>query len=172
MVEKSELFFSQVLWYDQQRMALIYQTDNFTIESADQPFVSREEGGHIRIFPKIPVPDRTTLSAELAKEYMKLSMIVGEAMKVGLGKRGIDIGIINYQDMGNWRVFHPEGPTLHMHIFGRAKTATQQKYGEAVLLPQRETGFYDGFAPLDEKDIAEIRSEIERLLSTDKYRDF
>jgi hypothetical protein len=43
---------------------------------------------------------------------MKLSMVVGEAMKSALRSRGIDIGIINYQDMGNWGVFNPEGPTL------------------------------------------------------------
>lgn len=61
---------------------------------------------------------------------------------------------------------------MHMHIFGRAKTATKQKYGEAVLLPKKETGFYDNFKKLTDEDIAEIRKEIERLLTTDKYKDF
>ena len=76
-------------------MALIFETTNFTIESADKPYVSREEGGQVYIFPKVPVSDRTQLSPELAIEYMKLSMVVGEAMRIGLGRRGIDIGIIN-----------------------------------------------------------------------------
>lgn len=153
-------------------MALIYETENFIIDTPDRPYVDRLEGGHIRIWPKIKVTDRTKLTPELAREYMKLSMVVGEAMKTGLEKSEINIGIINYQDMGNWGVFKPEGPTLHMHIFGRAKTAIKQKYGEAVQLPQRESGFYEGFQPLKEKDIEEIKKEIEKLMKTEKYKNF
>lgn len=121
------------------------------------------------IFPKVPVRDRTQLSPRLAIEYMKLSMVVGEALKSALARRGIDIGIVNYQDMGNWGVFKPEGPTMHMQIYGRATTATIQKYGDAVQLPRRETGFYDNFKPLDAQDIQEIRTDIQKLLNSDKY---
>ena len=96
-------------------------------------------------------------------------MVVGEALKSAMSRRGVDIGIVNYQDMGNWGVFKPEGPTLHMQIYGRATTATIQKYGDAVQLPHRETGFYDNFKPLDEEDIKEISTDIEKLLSTSKY---
>lgn len=103
---------------------------------------------------------------------MKLSMVAGEALTTVLGKQGIDIGIVNYQEMGNWSVFKPEGVTMHMHIFGRAKTATKQKYGEAVLLPRRETGFYEGFELLNDNDIKEMGIEIDRLLATDKYKSF
>ena len=145
---------------------LIYQTDHFIIESHYRPFVSREEGGHIRIMPIDEIEDRTKLSPGLAKELMKLTMVVGEAMKIGMHKRGIELGRINYQDMGNWRAF------LHIHIFGRAKNAIKQKYGEAVYLPQRNTGFYDNFKPLDEEDIKTIKKEIERLLLTEKYKNF
>ncbi len=74
--------------------------------------------------------------------------------------------------MGNWSVFKPEGPTLHMQIFGRAKDAKVQKYGDAVQLPHRETGFYDSFQPSDEEDIQEIRADIEKLMKTEKYRNF
>jgi diadenosine tetraphosphate (Ap4A) HIT family hydrolase len=153
-------------------MALIYETNNFILETREKPFIDRAEGGHIRIWSKLKVSDRTMLTPEQAIEYMKLSMLAGEAMTNILKKEGIDIGIVNYQEMGNWSVFKPEGVTMHMHIFGRAKTATIQKYGEAVLLPQRETGFYDSFEPLNDNDIKEIRNEIERLLTTDKYKNF
>ncbi len=68
-------------------MAIIYETDNFTIESADRPFVDRSEGGHVRIWPKEKVRDRTKLSPVLAIEYMKLSMIVGEAMLTAMKRR-------------------------------------------------------------------------------------
>jgi len=81
-------------------------------------------------------------------------------------RQGIEIGRINYQDMGNWN------HTLHIHIFGRATTATKQKYGEAVYLPQRSSGFYDTFKPLTEKDVIEMRTEIERLMETEKYKNF
>jgi len=153
-------------------MALIYETTNFILETRERPFVDRAEGGHIRLMSKIKVSDRTKLTPEQAMEYMKLSMIAGEAMTTVLKKQGIDIGIVNYQEMGNWSVFKPEGPIMHMHIFGRAKTATKQKYGEAVLLPQRETGFYEGFEPLNDNDIKEISNEIERLLNSDHYKNF
>lgn len=148
----------------------IYETDNFYIQAASKPFIDRAEGGHIYIFPKVPVRDRTQLPPKLAIEYTKLSMVVGEALKSAMARRGIDIGIVNYQDMGNWGVFKPEGPTLHMQIYGRATTATIQKYGDAVQLPHRETGFYDDFKPLNEDDIKEIRYDIENLLQSDKYK--
>lgn len=151
---------------------IIYKTDNFIIDAPERPFVDRLEGGHVRISPKIKVSDRTKLTSNLAKEYMKLSMIVGEALKTALKSRGIDIGIVNYQDMGNWAVFDPDGPTMHMHIFGRAKTAVKQKYGEAVQLPRRDTGFYDSFLPLNEDDISAVRSEFELLMKTEKYINF
>lgn len=148
----------------------VYETQNFYIQAASKPFVDRTEGGHMYIFPKVPVRDRTQLSPELAIEYMKLSMIVGEALKSAMSRRGIDIGIVNYHDMGNWGVFKPEGPTLHLQIYGRATTATIQKYGDAVQLPHRETGFYDNFKPLNEEDIEEIKADIAKLLQTDKYK--
>lgn len=88
-----------------------------------------------------------------------------------MARRGVDIGIVNYQDMGNWGVFSPEGPSLHMQIYGRATTATVQKYGDAVLLPNRSTGFYDNFKPLDADDIKEIKMDIEKLLQSEKYKD-
>lgn len=147
----------------------IYETAHFYIQAASRPFIDRTEGGHIYLFPKVPVRDRTQLSPELAIEYMKLSMVIGEALKSAMTRRGVEIGIVNYQDMGNWGVFKPEGPTLHMQIYGRAVTATIQKYGDAVQLPRRETGFYDNFNPLDNDDINEIKKDIESLLHSDKY---
>ncbi|MFA6119695.1 MAG: hypothetical protein WC688_07265, partial [Parachlamydiales bacterium] len=81
------------------------------------------------------------------------------------------IGRINYQDNGNWSVFKPEGPYLHIHLYGRAKSAKIQKYGDAVYLPQRETGFYDKFEPLNDGDIAEIKKQIEEISKQEKYQD-
>lgn len=148
---------------------LIYETENFSVLAAKHPHIDRLDGGHVKIVPKVRVRDRTELSIDLAVELMKLTMIVGEAMAVGLKKRGIDIGRINYQDNGNWRVFDPNGPYLHIHLYGRAIPASMQKYGDAIYLPHRETGFYENLASLDSGDLGAIRSEIERILKTPKF---
>lgn len=147
----------------------IHETENFYIQAAARPFIDRAEGGQLYIFPKTPLRDRTQLSPNLAVEYQKLSMVVGEALESAMTRRGVDIGIINYQDMGNWGVYKPEGPTLHMQVYGRATTATIQKYGDAVQLPHRDTGFYDNFKPLNPDDIIEIKADILKLLDSPKY---
>ncbi len=148
---------------------LIYETENFSVLAAEHPHIDRLDGGHVKIIPKVRVRDRTELSLELAAELMKLTMVVGEAMSLGLKKRGIDIGRINYQENGNWRVFDPDGPYLHIHLYGRAISASIQKYGSAIYLPNRASGFYDGLAPLDSSDVEVIRREIERILQTPKF---
>lgn len=150
-------------------MALIYETDNFTVEAVDKPHITRTDGGHIKIAPKQRVIDRTKLSSEKAKELMRLTMIIGEAMAKGMNNRGVDIGRINYQDNGNWSVFNPEGPYFHYHLYGRAKSAKIQKYGDACYFPQRSTGFYDDFQPLDTDDIVEIKKQIEEISKKEKY---
>lgn len=151
-------------------MAVIFETNNFIVEAVDHPLVTRLDGGHISISPKVRVKDRTLLSPRLAIELMRLTMLTGEAMTKGLTIRGIDIGRINYQDNGNWGVFLPEGPFLHVHLYGRAKSAAIQKYGEACTFPFRETGFYDAFEPLNSNDIIEIQDQIAALSDSPKYK--
>jgi len=151
---------------------VVFETETFTVEAPQRPFIDREEGGHLIIHCKLPLRDRTLLSREQALEYMKVSMVAGEALVTAMAKSDVNVGIVNYQDMGNWGVFKPEGPRLHMHIFGRAKTATIQAYGSAVQLPFRDTGFYDSFKPLNEDDVVAIRAEVEKLFSSEKYSNF
>ena len=153
-------------------MPLIFETGNFTVEAVEEPHVDRDDGGHIKITPKVHVIDRQHLSPPLAIELMKLTTVVGEAMTNALKRTGVDIGRINYQDNGNWSVFKPEGPYLHYHLYGRAKNAKYQTYGEACFFPLRTTNpeYYERFKPLNDEDINEIRKEIESLLLTDKYK--
>src|ERR1044071_7525910 len=120
---------------------IILETNTFSVEVPEKPFVDRKDGGHLRIMSKIKVKDRTELTSGQTLEYALLSEVVGKALELAMTQRGIEIGNVNWQEMGNWSVFKPEGITLHMHIFGRAKNAVTQKYGEAVQLPFRETGF-------------------------------
>lgn len=154
-------------------MALIYETNNFIVESFEKPHVDRDDGGHIRIMPKVRVLDRQHISPSLAVELMKLTVIVGEAMTIAMNRRGVDVSRINYQDNGNWSVFKPEGPYLHYHLYGRAKSAKHQKYGDAIYSPHRETHpeHYANLKPLNDGDIKEIRKEIEKLSKSEKYND-
>ncbi len=149
----------------------IIETANFTVVAVEKPHVSREDGGHIKISPKVRIADRTELAPKLAIEAMRLTMIVGAAMARGMNKRGVDIGRINYQDNGNWSVFQPEGPYFHIHLYGRAKSAKINKWGDACYFPQRSSGFYENFAPLDEGDVQAIQEEIALIAQEDKYQD-
>jgi diadenosine tetraphosphate (Ap4A) HIT family hydrolase len=150
---------------------IIFESKNFTIEIHPMPFVSREDGGHLRIFPKDKerISDRRDFTKEEAIEFMLLSMMSGEALEKAMNKRGIPVVKINYEDLGNWAFKREEKPVLHLHIFGRAKNAKKQIFPEAVYLPDRSSGFYDGFEPLNKDDITAIKEEIKSLLKTDKY---
>ncbi|MFA4996156.1 MAG: hypothetical protein WC536_03395 [Patescibacteria group bacterium] len=153
-------------------MALIYETDNFIVESREKPFVSRTDGGHVRIRIKdASITDRTKISPSVAIELMRLTMVVGEALEKAMNKIGIPVVKVNYQDMGNWAYKKNEKPYLHVHIFGRANNAIKQPFPESVYLPDRSSGFYDDFEPLNEGDVAEIKKEIEHILKETKYQD-
>lgn len=151
-------------------MSQIYETKNFIVESHDQPFVPRTDGGHIRIRIKdTSIEDRTQLDPQTAIEIMRLTMIVGEAFQIAMNNRGIPVVKINYQDMGNWAYKQGKKPYLHYHIFGRATNAVKQIWPESVYLPDRGTGFYEGFEPLNEEDIKEIQKQIALVEKKEKY---
>jgi diadenosine tetraphosphate (Ap4A) HIT family hydrolase len=120
--------------------------------------VDRLDGGHIRISPKKAYEDRTQLPPREAIEMVRLTMVVGTAMKAGLAKQGIELGRINYQDNGNWK------PHLHVHLYGRAKDAKYQKFGDPII-----PGHRDEYQPLSEQDIALIKAEIESLMATEAF---
>jgi hypothetical protein len=102
---------------------------------------------------------------------MRLTIVVGQAMENVLRKNGVDIGRINYQDNGNWAVFKPGGPTLHIHLYGRAMNAKKQLYGQSLYFPHKETqpDFYRGLQPLTDTDISDMAQEIRRLLKQPMY---
>jgi len=154
-------------------MALIYETKNFIVEAPEKPHVDRNDSGHIKILPKVRIPDRQHLSPKLAVKFMRLTVVVGDAMSKVMNAHGVDIGRINYQDMGNWSVFSPQGSYFHIHLYGRAKSAKFQKYGHCLNLPRRteHPEFYADFKPLSKEDIKGIKSEIEKLFSEEKYSD-
>ena len=131
--------------------------------------MTRSDGGHLIINPKVPVEDRTHLTREQAIELVKLTMVAGAAMKTALGRRGIDLGRINYQDNGNWR------HELHVHLYGRSRDATIQPWGTFLQIPPTRDAFNAKMGDLDRldaDDVRELRAEIVRLLATEKYREF
>lgn len=150
----------------------IYQTENFIVEAHPAPFIPRLEGGHIRIKVKdSSITDRTKLEPKAAIELMRLTMVVGEAFELAMNKIGIPVIKINYQDMGNWAYKEGKLPFLHIHVFGRVADSVKQPWPESMYLPDRKTGFYEGFEPLNSEDIIAIREEIENIFQQDKYQD-
>ena len=150
----------------------IFQTENFIVESHEKPFLPRTDGGHVRIKIKDEsITDRTKISPKVAVELMRLTMVVGEALQTAMNDLGIPVVKINYQDMGNWSYKEGKLPFLHVHIFGRASNAVKQPWPESMYLPDRKTGFYDGFEPLNEKDVEEIKKSIELIFKEEKYQD-
>lgn len=150
---------------------VIFESHNFTVERHSQPFISREEGGHIRIFPKDKnISCINELTSKMAKELIWLEAITRLAILKGMKDRGVDMVWVNIEDLGNWSFKRNERPTLHIHMFGRARNATKQKWPEAPFLPDRSTGFYEGFEPLNEQDMAVIAKYITEIISEDKYK--
>jgi diadenosine tetraphosphate (Ap4A) HIT family hydrolase len=154
-------------------MATIYRTKNFLVESPEKPHIDRGDGGHIKISPIIRLTDRQRLSPPFAIELMRLTIVVGQAMTKVMNLHGVDIGRINYQDNGNWSVFKPDGPYLHIHLYGRAQSAKIQKYGQSCFFPHREEHpeFYEKLKPLTEEDVKDIKSEIKKIFRENKFSD-
>lgn len=149
---------------------IIYETKNFIVESHEKPFITRTDGGHIRIRIKDDsIADRTKLDPKTAIELMRLTMVVGSAMQTAMNNLDIPVVKVNYQDMGNWAWKNNTKPFLHIHVFGRASNASKQIWPESVYLPDRGTGFYDDFEPLNSKDIEEIKKQINIVLQEEKY---
>lgn len=151
----------------------IYQTPYFLVYAPPNPLIDRHDGGHIVIDPIKKVRDRQQLTPTQAIELMRLTIVVGKAMTKVMNAHGVDIGRINYQDNGNWGVLTPEGPWMHVHLYGRAKSAKIQVYGQATYFPHREENpaFYATLLPLTKEDCAAIATEIIKLLALPAFQD-
>ncbi len=143
------------------------------VEAPESPHIAREDGGHVVITPKIRVPNRQQLTPSQAIELVRLTMVAGQAMFKVLNQNGVDIGRMNYQDNGNWNVFAPDGPFLHIHLYGRAIKARIQKYGEACYFPSRSAHpeYYEGLTPLSKEDMDGIREEMEDIFEDNRFLD-
>lgn len=152
-------------------MVFIYETKNFIVEAREKPHLTRTDGGHITISPKNHIENRWDLTPKEAIELMRLTIVTGKAMKIGLRKNGIRIERINFQDNGNWAYILKKKPFLHIHLYGRAKNSKYQKFGEALYFPKCGSEFFNKTEPLNEKDIREIRKLVISYLKLKKFSD-
>lgn len=96
---------------------IFYETDNFIVAAPLEPHIPREDGGHIWIRAKEKYfSDRTAFEPRSAIEVMRLTMLLGEAMQMGMKKRGVEIEKINYQENGNWSFLDGTKPVFHIHL--------------------------------------------------------
>ncbi len=149
---------------------VIYETENFVGAVPRIPHIPRLDGGHIWIRAKEKYfESRNDFEPKEAIEVMRLTMLLGEAMIKAMRNRGLQIERINYQENGNWAYQDGKKPTFHVHLYGRVKNSKTQTFGEALVFPNKKTGFYDDFEPFNEEDIREIKKQISVLEKSDKY---
>lgn len=149
---------------------IIYETKNFIVCVPKIPHIPREDGGHIWIRGrKNNFCSRLDLDSNEAIEVMRLAMLISEAMINGMKNRNINIERINYQENGNWAYRKGKNPIFHIHLYGRTMNSKTQIWGEALVFPNKETGFYDEFEPFNDDDIKEIKKQIAILENTEKY---
>jgi diadenosine tetraphosphate (Ap4A) HIT family hydrolase len=151
---------------------IIYTTDHFLLVRQPRPFVSREEGGNMRIYAKRQsIQERRDFTPAEAVDFIRLSSAAGEALQRAMNKRGVEVIKINFAELGNWAYKYGHQLVFHEHIFGRVLGAKHQPYPEAVQLPDRETGFYDGFEPLNDGDKQAVKAEMQVIMATPKFAD-
>ena len=159
-------------------MPTIIEFNDFIVTAHDKPHHSRENGGHIKVTPKVKFVHRQDMPLDLAAGLMHLTMITGEAATKILRQKGLDIVRINYQDNGNW-AYLPTNPAplgLHVHVYMRTTHEQHpdndprfQAFPDALVFPPRDSGYYEHFQPLTHEDCEDIRAEVLRLLETPKY---
>lgn len=161
-------------------MALIFETDKFMVVAHDQPHHDRDNGGHLKIFPKTHYRTRIEMPMDEYLAMMSLVKIAGEAVIKIMREKGIDVVRINYQDNGNWSYF-PEvkkDPLIHVHLYVRSNNEKHptnderfRAFPEALNFPYKGSNpeYYVSFKPYSAQDCREIGEEIGRLLKTDKY---
>lgn len=154
---------------------IIYKTNSFSVKVPNVPHITQKEGGHIFIEVNDQnISDRWELSCEEAFELMWLSQVVGLAFKETMEYFGVKLYKLNFQDNGNWSFIRGDKPVLHIHIYGRAECekdnkTSNQTYGNALVFPYVDTGFYDNFEPLSEEQIKYLSNKISEISKEPRF---
>ena len=143
----------------------VYEDKYFKVISPESPLNCRDDGGHLIMIKKEKVTDRSDMTYQEAIDFMRISMAAGKAMYEVLG-----IERMNYEDLGNWGVFDPNGAKMHLHFFGRAKEQIHQIRGHHISLFPMGHKIYDGhLKPFTDEDLQQLRSRIDEILTESKY---
>lgn len=147
-------------------MTQIFETKHFILNSRDKPQITRTDGGHICIDPKIPREVLSDFSKDELEEMILLQTMAGIAMMNGMKKSGIEIRRINYQINSNFNL------AFHLHLYGRAVSAKIQPFGQVIQAGPTKEEFLkqiEGLEALNYEDIRNIQDEIKKLLQTDRF---
>jgi diadenosine tetraphosphate (Ap4A) HIT family hydrolase len=143
----------------------VYEDRYYVVTAPNSPLNCADDGGHLILFKKAPVTDRSDLSMEEAIDFMRVSMAVGKAMYAVLG-----IERMNYEDLGNWSVDEPGGPKMHLHFMGRARRQVHQIRGQHIALFPKGHPIYDAhLKPLDDRTVLRLRAAVTQILREPKY---
>lgn len=162
-------------------MPVIFETTHFIVAGHDTPHHDRNNGGHAKVYPKQKFSNRSEMPLELYLTMMSLVLVAGEAITTVMRSKGVDVIRINYQDNGNWAHFNPtkREPQIHEHLYVRSKNekhpagdARFMAFPNALFFPfiDDHPDYYASFQPYSEQDCADIKVEILRLLSNEKYK--
>ncbi len=144
---------------------LVYEDKYFQVVAPEFPLNCRDDGGHLVMFKKESVTDRSDMNYQEAIDFMRISMAVGKAMYDVLG-----IERMNYEDLGNWGIDRPGGAKMHLHFFGRAKVQVHQIRGQHLFMyPQGHPIFSGHLKPFTPEDINVIQERIREIMGEDKY---
>ena len=120
---------------------MLWENADFEISTPENPHQSYAEGPHLIVFPK-----RKVVAAwedpELAAQSFKLASQACKIMK--------DLGLapwFNLQANGNWGLLPGKETFLHIHIYGRNKTAS---WAKPIVLPEAPDTFQND--PMPEAD--------------------
>ena len=141
-------------------------------------FVSRQDGGHLRVIPPRRVWERQELTPVELTLWSFLVAATGQAMLDTLPQ--LEGGCLNYFDAGNWALHEqaePKGPKtakeyrrVHMHLLGRSRTATDPSWlwGEAPKFPDyaERRSWASRFERLWAEECQDIVTKVEVLLKT------
>lgn len=143
----------------------VYEDRYFVVISPEYPLNCKDDGGHLILFKKEQVSDRSDLTYQEAIDFIRISMAVGKAMYDVLG-----VERMNYEDLGNWGIDNPGGAKMHLHFMGRARNQIHQIRGQHVFLYPKGHSIYDGhLKPLSEEQVFSLRSRVREILMEPKY---
>lgn len=145
---------------------VIWQNDCFEIRLPGKPHVSREEGGHLVVYPKRDAHFRSELTMSEASSLGVLLQAIEVAYIRALNDVGTQVVWINFQDNGNWSLLKGDSRHFHVHVYGRCLQEQKQAPGQALYLPDPNSEYYSSNVPLRRNEIAMfvnyLESELER----------